>query len=143
MRVPDRRLVERTRRGDMRAFEELVQTYQNAVFALAAAFTDGSDEAQDLTQGCFVDAFERLGELRDGDRFGSWLYAIARNRCRDWARRQSHRQALAADPSPLRADDPSELSNNPEQRIIGETGRFHDTSPFGSLARVLGGSLGI
>lgn len=79
MLVPEQRLVNRARRGDARAFEELVLTYQRAVFALVSALTGENDEAEDLTQDCFVQALQQIGELRDGDRFGPWLYAIARN----------------------------------------------------------------
>ncbi len=114
----DRRLVESARRGDTGAFEELLLLYQRAVFALVSALTGENDEAEDLTQICFVEAFERLGELRDCDRFASWLYAIARHRCWDWMRRRSRRPALVADPSQLEADDAAELSTNPERQVL-------------------------
>lgn len=70
MVMPDKRLVERAQRGDTEAFGKLVLAYQRALFALVSGLTSENDKAEDLTQGCFVEAFVRLGELRDCDRFG-------------------------------------------------------------------------
>lgn len=118
MREPDEVIVDRVREGDTEAFADLVSAYRKPVFALVAGMTGGNDEAEDVTQTCFVQAFSRLGELRDGRRFGPWLYAIARNRCRDWVRQRTRRPALVDDSSRPRNDSPSGLPTNPQDQVL-------------------------
>jgi len=118
MREPDEVIVERVRRGDTEAFAELVSAYRKPIYALVAGMTGENDEAEDVTQTCFVQAYSRIGELRDGRRFGPWLCAIARNRCRDWVRRRSRRPALVGDSSRPRNDSPSGLPANPEDQVL-------------------------
>ncbi len=113
MPASDNAVVQRVHRGDTEAFAELVARYQEAVYGLALAMIGDADDAQDVAQSCFVRAFRRLGELRDGDRFRSWLFAIVRSRCRDWLRQQSRRPALVGDPRELASADPPGLLGNP------------------------------
>lgn len=94
-------LVRRVQNGDTDAFTELVTGHHKSVYGIALSVTGDTDEAEDMTQSCFVDAFARIGELRDGRRFSSWLYAIARNRCRDWLRDRRRRPVLLSDPEQL------------------------------------------
>jgi RNA polymerase sigma-70 factor (ECF subfamily) len=107
-------IIGRVQRGDHEAFGELVLAHQKVLHALVVALTGENDEAEDLAQTCFVEAFDRLGELRDGDRFTPWLFAIARNKCRDWVRQRSRRPALMGDSSRLRDDGRSGLPTTPE-----------------------------
>lgn len=118
MSVPDEHIVQRVREGDTEAFGGLVASHQGPVYRIAAATTGDAAEAEDLTQSCFVAAFTRIGELRDGRRFAPWLYAIAHNSCRDWLRKHSRRPVLLGDPSKLRGADPSESPNSPESHAL-------------------------
>ena len=118
MRLPDGQLVERVRQGDTEAFGELVLAYYKGVYATAMATTADSHDAEDLTQNCFVEAFGRIGELRDRDRFGPWLYAIARNGCRAWLRQTSRRAALLSDPPGVRGGSPGGLPANPHTQVV-------------------------
>lgn len=118
MRVAAGEVVRRVRQGDTEAFGELVFAYYKPVYATAMATTRNSHDAEDLTQSCFVDAFHRLGELRDAKRFGSWLHAIARNRCREWLRSHSRRPLLASDSPGLQPANPRELPANPHTKAI-------------------------
>jgi RNA polymerase sigma-70 factor (ECF subfamily) len=92
MKHSDEELVRRTLTGENRAFDQLVQKYQAAVYALTYKWTDNFSDAQDLTQECFTHAFEKLTRLRDPKRFAGWLRTTATNVCRMWHR--NHRKAL-------------------------------------------------
>jgi RNA polymerase sigma-70 factor (ECF subfamily) len=118
MRLAANEVVERVRQGDTEAFSELVFSHYRAVYAAAMATTRNSHDAEDLTQTCFLDAFHRLGELRDASRFGPWLYAIARNRCREWLRSHSRRPLLASDSPGVQPANPRELPTNPHTKAI-------------------------
>ena len=82
--------------GDREAFRSLVATHEPAVFGLCRKlFRGDADQAEDLTQETFVRAYCCLHRLSDRERFGPWLYQIARSLFRDRCRRQNaERRAL-------------------------------------------------
>lgn len=71
--------VERAARGDQEAFEELVRRFSPGVYHLALNMTRNPQEAEEVLQETFLTAYRRLAELRQPDRFKSWLYRIAAN----------------------------------------------------------------
>jgi len=80
--------VQRARDGDLFAFEELVRTYQADVFAFVRHLTRDHTMAEDVTQETFLRAFRFLRGFRGNEKFGSWLFSIARNCAMDALRRQ-------------------------------------------------------
>ena len=86
-------LVERSKRGDTAAFEELTVHYSTDLYRLAAAMV-GPDEAADMVQDAFVSAWRMLPRLRDSDKWESWLRSILMNRCRNALRTRSRRPQL-------------------------------------------------
>ncbi len=81
-------LVERSLRGERDAFEDLVRKYQDAVYGLAFHLTGNFADAQDIAQQAFVTAYLKLAQLKDPDRFVSWLKRITVNECISWSRQQ-------------------------------------------------------
>ena len=71
--------MQRARAGDLRSFEELVRTYQGEVYRFAWHLTRDRTLAEDVTQDTFLRAFRFIRGYRGEQRFGSWLFAIARN----------------------------------------------------------------
>jgi RNA polymerase sigma-70 factor (ECF subfamily) len=88
MRDPDPRTVQQARAGDLRAFEELVRLYQAEVFRFAWHLTRDRSLAEDITQETFLRAFRFINGYRGTQRFGSWLFAIARNCSMDALRKR-------------------------------------------------------
>jgi len=62
--------------GGPEAFAPIVERYQDAVFGIALSRLGDFHEAEDVAQGVFLTAFERLGRLKDGSRLGAWLRSI-------------------------------------------------------------------
>ncbi|NQV72819.1 sigma-70 family RNA polymerase sigma factor [bacterium] len=75
----DQRLVERTLSGDRRAFGELVEHYQVAVYTVAFNVLRNEKDAEDAAQTAFLKAFEQLSSFNTNFKFFSWLYRIAIN----------------------------------------------------------------
>lgn len=74
----DGQLVIRLRNGDIAAFEAIVSRYRGALVALAASRLKGSfDDAEDVAQEAFVQAFFRLHQLREPEALFSWLRRLA------------------------------------------------------------------
>jgi RNA polymerase sigma-70 factor (ECF subfamily) len=88
VRDPDPRIVQRARRGDLLAFEELVREFQADAFRFAWHLTRHRQLAEDVTQEAFLRAFRFLRGFRGDRRFGSWLFSIVRNCAMDALRRQ-------------------------------------------------------
>ncbi|HSM36393.1 MAG TPA: RNA polymerase sigma factor [Longimicrobiales bacterium] len=76
-------LVARVRAGDSDSYGELIRRHQGGLFHHAAGMTRDADAAQDLVQDAFIVAYRRLGECRDPERFGLWVFRILRNRALD------------------------------------------------------------
>ncbi len=69
MALTDGQLVGRVRSGDREAFGDLVGRYRDMVYGLGYHLTNDFEEARDLAQEAFVQAYLKLGQLRDPDRF--------------------------------------------------------------------------
>jgi RNA polymerase sigma-70 factor, ECF subfamily len=123
---PETEFIERLKRGEAAAFEELVSERSGEVYGLLFRLTENSEEARDLTQETFLRAFQSVGRFRGEADLRTWIYRIAinqaRNRWRWWRRRrrdstvsldavqgQSHQTLIAT---------LTESSENPEQQAL-------------------------
>ena len=95
------------RAGDARAFERLYRVHVDRVFSLCVRMAGDRALAEELTQDCFVRAWERLSSFRGESAFGTWLYRLAVNvvlnaRKTAGRARKRLRQSDARDPRPSR-----------------------------------------
>ena len=72
-------LVTAAKRGNARAFEELVLRHQRRVFAVAQRITNSRDDAEDVVQETFHKVFLHLDNFQEKARFSTWLTRIAMN----------------------------------------------------------------
>lgn len=79
----DRRLVRRLKQGDERAFQELVNTYQDRIFGLVYRMIGNRQEAEDIAQEVFISVHRGIANYRGEGRFYTWLYRIASNTCKN------------------------------------------------------------
>ena len=75
----DAALVERVKRGDVRAFEMLVVKYQRRIERLIARMVRDTDLVEDIAQETFIRAYRALPNFRGESAFYTWLYRIAVN----------------------------------------------------------------
>ena len=101
--LEDAELVRRTERGELSAFEQLVDRHRPVVIRVAARIA-GSDEAEDVSQDAFLRAFHRLDQFRGDAPFRSWLLRITHNAALDHLAR---RRPEPVDPDALDAAEPS------------------------------------
>jgi RNA polymerase sigma factor (sigma-70 family) len=116
MQTPDTALVERARRKDAEAFAALIRAYERIALSVAYGVLGDSNAAGDVTQDAFIRAWERLADLREPERFGTWLCGIVRNLAIDCLRRKRPTQPLSAADS---AVDAQRWTSNP----LDEVGR--------------------
>ena len=97
----------RVQRGDLRAFEELVEKYKQAVVNLISRMLGDPVEAEDLGQNVFVQVYRSAGRYRVSAKFSTWLFTIARNLCLNELRRRSRHPAESLDaPHPEAEHEP-------------------------------------
>lgn len=75
----DSQLLARLRAGDDAAFEELVRTYSPRLLAVARRIVGTDEEAQDVIQDAFLNAFRSLGNFHGDSRLSTWLHRIVVN----------------------------------------------------------------
>ena len=79
--INERELVERCRRGDEGAFQELIDRYKTLVFALIARTVKDRSRAEDLAQDVFLKIHRGLPYFRGEARLSTWIYRIVANAC--------------------------------------------------------------
>jgi RNA polymerase sigma-70 factor (ECF subfamily) len=77
------RFIERLSARDERAFNELVEAYEQRVFRLLLRMLGRRDEAEDMAQEVFVQVFKAIGQFRGESKLGTWIYRIAVNLCKN------------------------------------------------------------
>jgi RNA polymerase sigma-70 factor (ECF subfamily) len=96
--VNERELVERCRRGDEGAFQELVDRYKDLVFALIARTVQDGSRAEDLAQDVFLRIHRGLPYFRGEARLSTWIYRIVANAClQEQARPSAARRMVSLD----------------------------------------------
>ena len=86
--ISDEALVERARRDDQWAIEQLIERYQSRVYAIAYQMSSAdAEEAKDRVQEAFFQAFRKIRQFKGKSSFYTWLYRIVVNTCIDAQRR--------------------------------------------------------
>ena len=126
--TPDQLLIDSCLAGRRDAFGQLVDRYQNRLFHSLLHLLGSTEDAQDIAQEAFVQAFEKLSGFRGQAQFYSWLFRIAYNLAvsdRRKARRvsvslENQREASGFEPTDTNpSNDPSYAMDSEErQRIV-------------------------
>lgn len=84
----DDELMDRIANGEEAAFRLLVERWQNPVHAFFWRMTGSADDAMDMVQETFIKVNAGAGRYKPEGKFHSWLFRIAGNLVRSWARRR-------------------------------------------------------
>lgn len=77
----NRSVIEECKRGNAIAQHTLYKQYSRAMYNLAYRMVNSREDAEDMLQEAFSDAFRKLGTFRYESTFGAWLKTIVINRC--------------------------------------------------------------
>src|SRR5213594_5204974 len=86
--LPDAELVHAARRGDKRAFVEIVARHQAMVCGIALGILGDFAASEDAGQEAFLTAWRKFHDLREPERLRAWLAQIARNAALGYRRRR-------------------------------------------------------
>ncbi len=76
-------LIERSRNGDVRAFERIVRSYQRYGLAISFRIMCNQDDAKDIVQESFIRIWKNLKNYNSRSKFTTWMYKIIVNLCYD------------------------------------------------------------
>jgi RNA polymerase sigma-70 factor (ECF subfamily) len=97
-------LISAARKGDIDAFNHLIQLYQDAIFNTAFRILGSYDTAEDAVQKAFISAYQSLNTFRGGS-FKSWLTRTTINACYDEIRRVKRHPAISIEAKAEESDD--------------------------------------
>lgn len=95
--IDDQELIARCQRGDLSAYEPLVNKYRERIYAQAFNLTRNADDAHDLCQETFVKAWKSIRRFRGRSSFYTWLYRITTNMGIDLIRSKQKTQSVEFD----------------------------------------------
>ena len=121
-------LVQRGKEGDLDSFNQLVEWYQGDVYNLTLRMLGTPQDAEDITQETFIQAWKAIGGFRGGN-FRAWLFRIASNACTDLLRSKRRCKADSLDalfheysPLPSSAEFPEDCALQEElSQLISRT----------------------
>ena len=136
--------IDRLRAGDASAFERFVRERTADIYALLYRLTEDAEEARDLTQETFLQAFRSVAHFRGEADLRTWLYRIAVNQARNrwrWWRRRRRNVTVSIDAAdgqqawPLAARLRDGASADPEQQALAHERERALLSALRTLAR--------
>ncbi len=80
-------LIRRVQAGDEGAFTELMRVHYAFVYAIVIGIVSNPNDAEEVVQDTFLNAYRGLAQYEDRETFKNWLAEIARNSARDWLRK--------------------------------------------------------
>jgi len=107
-------LVASARKGDVRAFNQLVLLHQGMAYNVAYRILGDADAAADATQDAFLSAFKAIRQFRGGS-FKAWMLRIVTNSCYDQLRAKHRRPSESLDDLDVEEDHLSSLRDPAEQ----------------------------
>ncbi|MDH4222078.1 MAG: sigma-70 family RNA polymerase sigma factor [candidate division Zixibacteria bacterium] len=147
-------LILRFKRGEEKAFNELVNLYKKGIFNLVLRMVRNREDAMDLTQEVFVKAYRSLDDFRGDSSFSTWLHRIAVNLSLNFTQRDKFRSFISLPDiaSPITSSDsPSidferkELDKTLDQAVSSLPGkqrsvfvlRYYEELPYSEIASIL------
>lgn len=95
--LPDGELMLALQKGRDAALDELMKRHKQPLFYFVTRYTRDEDTSYDIVQEAFFRVYDRAETYNPSYRFKAWLYQIALNLCRDYARKKKLQSLVSLD----------------------------------------------
>lgn len=115
----EKKLLQKLRGGDIRAFEALLAQYEQPIFGYIYRMAQNRSDAEDLTQETFLKVYTHHTSVDPEKNFRAWLFRIATTTCYDWLRKKKRSKELLIldDPKAEGETIPDDASYNYTERL--------------------------
>ncbi len=110
MNENEKHLLESAKKGDIEAFEKLIEAHEKKVFNIALRMMGNYEDAMDMAQEAFIRVFKSIGSFKEQSSLSTWIYRIVTNICLDELRKRKNRKVLSIDDN-IKSDD-GEIKRN-------------------------------
>lgn len=137
--MTDSEIIRQIVQGDRNLFGRLVEKYQTMVFRTCMGFLHNKDDADDLTQEVFIQAYQALEKFKGNAAFSTWIYRVAVNASLNKVRKSSKTFLFQRFGSMLGGEKQKEFeiptidNENPETLLIHEEHRAWVQKALNSL----------
>lgn len=104
--------------GNVDAFSQLINMYSNVVYAVLLSKINDFHSAEDLAQEVFIKIWNNLSQLKEPEKFGSWIVTMTRNQAIDWLRKSKPEQELLEDSLDLSESLEGEILRRESSRTV-------------------------
>lgn len=111
----DELLLRRACKGDVQAFEELMQSHESRIYAIALRMMGNREDAQDCAQEAMVRIYRAMGSFKGQSALATWIYRITMNTCLDELRRRKARKLTSLDSLVDNGWSPTDTGDTPEE----------------------------
>jgi RNA polymerase sigma-70 factor, ECF subfamily len=116
---PEVELIREALAGESRAYGELVERFQDRLYNAMLHITGSHDDAEDVVQDTFVQAYLKLATFQGNSQFFTWLYRIAFNNA--LSRQRRRRGDLSIEQSrEITGSDPEDRQESPDEPLLRE-----------------------
>ena len=123
--LSDEELVDSTLQGNIHQFDALIERWQKPLYNFVLRFMNSEEEAREVCQDAFVNAYRNLGKFKRQSKFSSWLFKIAINRCNTMLRKRK-RWRMFFDPISEREQIADSLAEERNMEQILEREQIYD-----------------
>jgi RNA polymerase sigma-70 factor (ECF subfamily) len=131
----DDQLVDRTKAGDARAFDELVVRFSPRLYGLIYNMTSSHEDTNDLLQEVFAKAYRSIRGFQGKSSFYTWMHTIAVNMTINFLKKRNRRKTMSLD------DVDNGILNDPDFIAATSNGDPSHSANLGELQKKLNESM--
>lgn len=105
------------KKGDAKAFDELVKRYSGRCYAYFYRLTGRPDLSEELLSDLFIRLVRKIQSYEDGS-FEKWMFTVASNLFRDSLRKQYRHKRLLEEKAELLVDQNNGYGDRPEPEMF-------------------------
>lgn len=88
--MSDGELVEKIKKGDIDAYEEIIKKYENKVCGIIYHMIKNQNDVEDLAQEVFIKVYKNLSKFKGDSSLYTWIYKITVNLCLDEVKKRKN-----------------------------------------------------